>query len=111
MSLIWMLQGIGLLGVRGSQRMLAVSKRKDRSKACGNGLYAAAGDFCHNDIRPGRTAVPLGRIIWARRVRRGKVLAVRRKLAEGKYDLNRRLSVAVERIMDDLAARPRHVNR
>lgn len=35
-------------------------------------------------------------------VRKEKVLDVRRKLTEGKYDLNERLDIALEKVLDDL---------
>ena len=35
-------------------------------------------------------------------VRRGKVLDVRRQLTEGKYDLNERLDVALDKVLEDL---------
>lgn len=94
-----------------SPEMVAVIEGTDNSKACGNGLRTAAADVWCNNVQPGRAATGLGRIMWMRRVRRGKVLAIRRKLAEGRYDLNRRLSVVTERIIDDVAPGPRHPNR
>ncbi|MBL7154481.1 MAG: flagellar biosynthesis anti-sigma factor FlgM [Phycisphaerae bacterium] len=36
-------------------------------------------------------------------VRKDKVLDVRRQLTEGKYDLNERLDVALEKVLEDLA--------
>ena len=36
-------------------------------------------------------------------VRRRKVLDVRRQLTEGRYDLNERLDVALEKVLEDLA--------
>ena len=35
-------------------------------------------------------------------VRRNKVLNVRRKITEGKYDLNERLNVALDKVLEDL---------
>jgi len=37
-------------------------------------------------------------------VRREKVLDVRRQLTEGKYDLNERLSIALDKVLEDLTA-------
>jgi hypothetical protein len=37
-------------------------------------------------------------------VRREKVLSVRRQLTEGRYDLNKRLEVVLDRVLDDLLA-------
>ena len=36
-------------------------------------------------------------------VRRSKVLDVRQQLTEGKYDLNERLDIALEKVLEDLA--------
>ena len=36
--------------------------------------------------------------------RREKILEVRRKLTEGQYDLNERLDIALEKVLDDLIA-------
>ena len=38
-------------------------------------------------------------------VRKEKVLDVRRQLTEGEYDLNERLEVALDKVLDDLVAR------
>jgi len=35
-------------------------------------------------------------------VRRGKILDVRRQITEGKYDLNERLDVALDKVLEDL---------
>ena len=37
-------------------------------------------------------------------VRKEKVLGVRKQLTEGKYDLNRRLDVALDKVLEDLTA-------
>lgn len=37
-------------------------------------------------------------------VRKEKVLSVRRQLTEGRYDLNERLEVVLDRVLDDLLA-------
>ena len=36
-------------------------------------------------------------------VRREKILDVRRQLTEGKYDMNERLDVALEKVLEDLS--------
>ena len=36
-------------------------------------------------------------------VRKKKVLDVRRQLTEGEYDLNKRLDIAIEKVLEDLA--------
>jgi hypothetical protein len=38
------------------------------------------------------------------RIRRKKIVNVRQELTKGRYDINERLSVALDRILEDLAA-------
>jgi len=38
------------------------------------------------------------------RIRRKKIVKVRQELKKGRYDVNERLSVALDRIIEDLAA-------
>ncbi|GAJ14413.1 unnamed protein product, partial [marine sediment metagenome] len=56
-------------------------------------------------IRPLQTT-PIGQVLKKiaslPEVRRAKVLDVRRQLTEGKYDLNERLDVALEKVLEDL---------
>ncbi|UCG57444.1 MAG: hypothetical protein JSU70_21575 [Phycisphaerales bacterium] len=90
--------------------MLAVSDKKDESRVRRNRVGTAVSDVGRNDGPPGRAAGGSDEIIWMRRVRRGKVMAVRRKLAEGKYDLNRRLRGAIDKIIKDVGPGPGHRN-
>lgn len=46
----------------------------------------------------------LKRIAFLPEVRKQKVLDVRRQLTEGKYDLNSRLDVALDKVLEDLTA-------
>lgn len=46
----------------------------------------------------------LGRIAALPEVRREKILDVRRRLDEGLYDVNGRLEVALDRVLEDLTA-------
>jgi len=46
----------------------------------------------------------LKRIALLPEVRKEKVLDVRRQLTEGKYDLNERLDIALDRVLEDLTA-------
>ena len=93
-----------------SPEMLAVSAEKNKSMVSRNGVGTAVVEVRRNDVRRGRTVGRFDRIIWKRRVRRAKVLAIRRKLAEGKYDLNRRLRYAIDKIIRDVVPGPRHQN-
>ena len=47
----------------------------------------------------------LKRISFLPEVRKQKVLDVRRQLTEGKYDLNSRLDVALDKVLEDLTAK------
>jgi hypothetical protein len=49
--------------------------------------------------RRGRIASKLEKISWLPRgLRKGKVLTIRRQLAEGSYDINKRLSAVLDKI-------------
>jgi len=45
----------------------------------------------------------LGRIASLPEVRQEKILNLRRQLTEGRYDLNERLDVAIEKVLENLA--------
>ncbi len=53
-------------------------------------------------VRLGMTARVSERIASLPKVRREKVLAVRRQLAEGKYPINEQLNVALDKLLEDL---------
>lgn len=53
-------------------------------------------------VRLGITARVSERIASLLKVRKQKVLTVRRQLAEGKYPINERLNVALDRLIEDL---------
>jgi hypothetical protein len=48
----------------------------------------------------------LRRIASLPEVRRRKVLDVRRQLTQGRYDLDGRLDIAVDRVLEELTAKP-----
>jgi len=48
--------------------------------------------------------VPSKSAIWPQ-VRRKKIVNIRRKLKKGKYDINKRLDIALDRILEDLLYR------
>lgn len=66
-------------------------------------------DLIMEQILENLDTTPLGkvlkRIAFLPEVRKQKVLDVRRQLTEGKYDLNSRLDVALDRILEDLTAK------
>ncbi len=53
-------------------------------------------------------ATPIGRVLKRigslPEVRKGKVLSLRQKLTEGTYDVNDRLDMAMDRIIEDLTS-------
>jgi hypothetical protein len=65
-------------------------------------------DLIMEQILENINATPIGqvlkRIASLPEVRKEKVLNVRRQLTEGKYDINERLDVALDRVLEDLTA-------
>ncbi|UCG48143.1 MAG: flagellar biosynthesis anti-sigma factor FlgM [Phycisphaerales bacterium] len=65
-------------------------------------------DLTMEQILENINATPIGqvlkRIASLPEVRKEKVLNVRRQLTEGKYDINERLDVALDRVLEDLTA-------
>jgi len=57
-----------------------------------------------NKARGRITAPALQNIRSLPRVRKKKILEVRRQLAEGTYDIDERLSVALDHLLEDLVA-------
>ena len=53
-------------------------------------------------VQLGMTARVSERIASLPRVRKEKILAVRRQLAEGKYPINERLNVALDKLIENL---------
>lgn len=47
----------------------------------------------------------LKRIAFLPEVRKQKVLDVRRQLTEGRYDLNSRLDIALDKVLEDLTSK------
>jgi len=67
---------------------------------------AADEDLIMEQILENMNTTPIGQVLRKiaslPEIRREKVLDVRRQLTEGKYDLNERLDVALEKVLDDL---------
>ncbi|MHC4475581.1 MAG: hypothetical protein ACYTEL_08040 [Planctomycetota bacterium] len=65
-------------------------------------------DLLMEQILENINTTPIGqvlkRIASLPEVRRRKVLDVRRQLTDGKYDLNQRLDIALDRVLEDLTA-------
>jgi hypothetical protein len=66
----------------------------------------ADNDLLIEQILDNMNSTPLGQVLKniavLPEVSRQKVLRVRRELTEGRYDLNERLDVALEKVLDDL---------
>jgi hypothetical protein len=65
-------------------------------------------DLLMEQILENINATPIGQVLKKiaslPEVRKQKVLSVRRQLTEGRYDLNERLEVVLDRVLDDLLA-------
>ena len=63
-------------------------------------------DLLMEQILDNMNSTPLGQVLKKiaslPEVRREKVLRVRKQLTEGRYDLNERLDLALEKVLDDL---------
>lgn len=75
----------------------------------GNGLEGLApnADLMMEQILENIHATPIGqvlrRIASLPEVRQEKILNVRRQLTEGRYDLNERLDLAIEKVLENLS--------
>jgi len=71
-----------------------------------NENVAADEDLIMERILENINTTPIGQVLKKiaslPEVRREKILHVRRQLTEGKYDVNKRLDVAVDRVLEDL---------
>jgi hypothetical protein len=69
---------------------------------------AADKDLIMEQILENLNTTPIGQVLKniasLPEIRRQKILHVRRQLTEGKYDLNERLEIALDRVLEDLTA-------
>jgi len=67
---------------------------------------AAENDLIMEQILENLNATPLGQVLKniasLPEIRQQKILNVRRQLTEGKYDLNERLEITLDRVLEDL---------
>ena len=65
-------------------------------------------DVFMEEILENLNSTPIGQVLKKiavlPEVRRDKVLDVRRQLTDGKYDLNERLNLAMDKVLEDLTA-------
>jgi len=85
-----------------SSRFESQERRASRSEES----LAADDDLIMEQILENITSTPIGQVLRKiaslPEVRQEKVLDVRRQLTEGKYDLNERLDVALDRFLEHL---------
>jgi hypothetical protein len=68
---------------------------------------ASEEDLMMEQILKNITTTPIGQVLQKiaslPEVRQEKILAVRRQLTEGKYNLNERLDIVLDKVLEDLA--------
>jgi hypothetical protein len=73
-----------------------------------NGNSVTDEDLLMEQILENINTTPIGQVLKKiaslPEVRKEKILDLRRQLTEGKYDLNGRLDVALEKVLDDLTS-------
>ena len=82
---------------------LQASRQKDKSIVVGDRVQITMAEVCGDDVRPGTTAPVSEKLDSISKVRKKKVFAVRHQLAEGKFGINKQLSVALDKVIEDLA--------
>ena len=79
---------------------------QNRQAGAGEEGLAPDKDLLMEQILENINTTPIGqvlkRIASLPEVRKEKVLEVRRRLTEGRYDLNQRLDVALDKVLEDL---------
>jgi len=70
--------------------------------------FTAHKDLIMEQILENLNNTPIGQVLQKiaslPEVRRDKILDVRRQLTDGKYDLNERLDIALDKVLEDLTA-------
>jgi len=79
---------------------------QDRQIDSVDGSLAADKDLIMEEILENINSTPIGQVLKKiaslPEVRKNKVLDVRRQLTEGKYDVNGRLDLTVDKVLEDL---------
>jgi len=85
--------------------LASFSEREQQSDRLSEDL-AAENDLIMEQILENLNATPLGQVLKniasLPEISQEKILNVRRQLTEGKYDLNERLEIALDRVLEDL---------
>lgn len=83
-------------------------KYQNRQVAPGAKTSALNEDAMMEKILENLNTTPMGQVLKKiaslPEVRRDKVLNVRKQLTDGKYDLNERLNIALDKVLEDLTA-------
>jgi len=82
--------------------VLPANRQKDESILVGDFVQITMAEACGDQVRPGKTAPVSEKLASISKVWKKKVFAVRHQLAEGKYGINERLSVALDKVIEDL---------
>ena len=81
-------------------------ENKSRQINSNDGNLTPDEDFIMEQILENLTTTPIGQVLnkiaSLPEVRQEKVLDVRRQISEGKYELNERLDVALDRVLEEL---------
>ena len=71
-----------------------------------NESLAGSDDLVMEKILENMSTTPVGQVLKKiaslPEIRREKILDVRRQITEGRYDINERLSIAVDKVLEDL---------
>jgi hypothetical protein len=82
---------------------------QDRQDESFNWSLSPDEDLVMEQILENLDTTPIGkvlkRIAFLPEVRKQKVLDVRRQLTEGRYDLNSRLDIALDKVLEDLTSK------
>jgi len=82
--------------------MKALSIYKDRLNMVDESKDATRTNNACNKVSLGTTTLVLEKAVLPLEVRKEKILTIRNKLIEGKYDLDERLNLALDKFIEDL---------
>lgn len=82
--------------------MSVLSVYKDGLTAVYESIADTIDDVIEDIIRPAETPPMVQEVVLPRKIRSFKVLAVRRQLARGTYELNERLDAVLEQLLMDI---------
>ena len=83
-------------------------ENKSRQINSNDGNLTPDEDFIMEQILENLNNTPIGQVLQKiaslPEVRKDKIINVRRQLTDGKYDLNERLDIAMDKVLEDLTA-------